>query len=122
MKFLVCGGREYGDDVFLFTYLDEVRKRLETDKVKLTHVIHGDARGADRLAQAWAVTRAVQPVRVPALWEMLGPKAGAFRNANMLALLDQNDFVIAFPGGAGTAHMVSIAMRAKVTVIQVEGA
>lgn len=118
MKILVCGGREYADKDFLYNYLDGFRQTWEWGEVKLTHLIHGDARGADHLAHGWAVLHGVQPVRVPALWDLFGPKAGAIRNARMLALLDlERDFVIAFAGGAGTAHMMSIARKAKARVI-----
>jgi hypothetical protein len=118
MKILVCGGREYADKEFLYEYLDKFLEVWQWGEVKVTHVIHGDARGADHLAHGWAVTRGVQPVRVPALWDLHGPKAGAMRNAAMLALLDvEKDQVIAFPGGAGTAHMVKLAVKAKVKVV-----
>jgi hypothetical protein len=118
VKILVCGGREYADKDFLYNYLDGFRQTWEWGEVKLTHLIHGDARGADALAHGWAVQTGIQPVKCPAMWLLYGPKAGAIRNARMLALLDlERDFVIAFQGGAGTAHMMSIARKARVRVI-----
>jgi hypothetical protein len=117
MKILVCGGREYADKEFLYGFLDNLPLGLKVGDVPpvLTHLIHGDARGADHLAHGWAVMRGVQPVRVPALWDLYGLKAGVMRNISMLAL--NPDVVVAFPGGRGTAHMVHIAQRKGVRVI-----
>jgi hypothetical protein len=117
MKLLVTGGRAYDDKPFLYNYLDQFLLSLRNDGKDILFLIHGDARGADSLANGWAVTRNIQPVRVPALWAAHGQRAGRIRNANMLALLP--DFLIAFPGGHGTAHMVSIAKRASVPMLVV---
>lgn len=68
-------------------------------------VIHGDAPGADSLAGWWAEVRGAQNVRCPANWRLHGRKAGPMRNTAMLAL--NPDLVVAFPGGTGTADMVS---------------
>jgi hypothetical protein len=116
VKLLVCGGRDYDDKEFLFEFLDSVSFDIGDTPRKITHLIHGNARGADAFAHGWAVTRGVQPVMVPALWDLHGPSAGAMRNIAMLAL--GPDLVVAFPGGKGTAHMVRIAERAQVKVIK----
>ena len=107
MKICVCGGREYADHEYAYEFLDSVLFEMRAKGERITHVIHGDARGADKLAHGWAVNRGIQPVRVPALWEIFGPKAGALRNRAMLDL--KPDLLVAFPGGAGTSHMVKIA-------------
>lgn len=115
MKLLVCGGREYGDKEHLHEFLDALIEYEGNQHAGLL-IIHGDARGADRLAHGWAVERGYQPVRVPALWDTHGNRAGAIRNANMLLLDPQ--LVVAFPGGAGTAHMVRIAKAKKIKVVE----
>ena len=116
MRLLVCGGREYGDRENLHLYLDELIAIEQDLGNNYRLVIHGDARGADRLAHGWAVERGLQPVRVPALWEAHGNRAGAIRNANMLLL--EPHLVVAFPGGAGTAHMVRIAKAKGIKVAE----
>lgn len=116
MKLLVCGGREYADKQTLYSYLDIV---LSDEENLITHVIHGNARGADKLAHGWAVLKGIQPVACDALWEVGGEynaRAGLIRNENMLML--NPDLVVAFPGGRGTAHMVKIAKAAKIRVIE----
>jgi hypothetical protein len=118
VKLLVTGGRGYDDKLFLYNYLDEFLLAQRNEGKEVQFLIHGDARGADLLAHGWAVVRSIQPVRVPALWTAYGQRAGRIRNANMLALCP--DFLIAFPGGHGTAHMVSIAKRANVPMLIVK--
>lgn len=115
MKWLVCGGRNYANEWFAFMYLDRLRQEYWPEPV--THVIHGNARGADLLADAWADARGIQPVACRALWKFHGKAGGSIRNGAMLPL--QPDLVIAFPGGNGTADMVKQARRAGVEVHEV---
>ena len=109
MKILVCGGRDYDDQHFVFASLD----RLHASK-GVSIVIHGDAPGADTLAGQWAEAHGIHFAAVPALWNKLGRKAGPLRNEAMLQLAP--DAVVAFPGGRGTAHMVGLAKEAGIKV------
>jgi hypothetical protein len=102
VKVLVCGGRDFKDVGFACDFLDELHA-----KHRFTHVIHGDARGADTVADAWATSRGIQVVRCPANWSYHGKSAGHIRNSAMVGL--EPDLVVAFPGGAGTASMTRIA-------------
>ena len=104
---LVCGGRD-------FTDYDRVCRVL--DGLAITRIIHGDCRGADRLAQRWALERVIAETAVPAQWARYGNAAGFMRNAQMLGL--KPDVVVAFPGGPGTRDMVNRARYAGVTVIE----
>lgn len=99
MKILVCGGRDFRDDV----YVDEV---LHHYLDIVTMIIHGGARGADTLAGYWAGDHDIPCLRVPAKWQK-GKAAGYIRNKQMLTY--GPDLVIAFPGGRGTANMVQLA-------------
>jgi hypothetical protein len=54
MRVLVCGGRDFDDVGLMISALD----RLHTEK-SFTVVIHGNARGADRMADAWARLKAI---------------------------------------------------------------
>ncbi len=114
MKVLVCGGRNYDDSHSLFSILDGYHELKP-----ITLIIHGDARGADRLAEAWAEDRCINVDACPADWELYGKKAGPIRNQMML---DQHEpeLVIAFPGGIGTADMVARAEKAGVPVHKIE--
>lgn len=114
-RVLVCGGRNFTDADFLFRTLDDLRT-----KFGFTHLIHGQGQGADQLAYMWAVSRLgeVAVTGFPADWIRFNKSAGPKRNQQML---DEGkpDFVIAFPGGKGTADMVRRAKRAGVPVIEV---
>jgi len=111
-RVLVCGGRDFNARDFAFACLD-------AHAASASVVIHGGARGADTLAGEWAMKRQRVPVIVyHADWNAHGRSAGPIRNAKMLAE-GKPDLVIAFPGGKGTAHMVSIARKAGVPVIEV---
>lgn len=110
MRVLVCGGREYADRDYLFMTLDIIHSQHPVDVV-----IEGCARGADSIAEAWAVARSIELWHFPADWKTFGPRAGPARNLQML-VVGEPDLVVAFPGGRGTANMVDIATNAGVKV------
>lgn len=110
-RVLVCGGRNFGD----VALMDRVLKALLLER-NFTAVIHGDARGADRLADLWARENRIEVLSFPAQWRELGLAAGAIRNQRMLNE-GKPDLVVAFPGGKGTDDMVKKARRAGVEVI-----
>jgi hypothetical protein len=117
MKVLVTGGRDYKDGLRVVQELTTMHR----DR-RITHVIHGGANGADRLADEWAKNHGVQPVKCEALWEYhrrMGfvRKAGYERNKAMLAL--NPDVVLAFPGGRGTEMQIDMALRAGIEVIKI---
>lgn len=112
-RVLVCGGRAYGDRTRVFAVLDKYHAEAGIDLL-----IDGAARGADQLANEWAVSAGVSTLRYPADWDAHGSFAGPMRNRVMLE--DGNpDLVIAFPGGAGTRDMVRKARKAGVEVIEI---
>lgn len=126
MRVLICGGRD-------FTGWKQFRNRLEeiayerfprSPEDELGNflyevvIIHGGAKGADSLADRWAVWNLCPVEAFPADWEGYGRPAGVIRNQRML---DEGrpDLVIAFPGGRGTADMVWRARKASIKVIEV---
>lgn len=113
MKLLVCGGRDFNQPEKLYQVLYKL-----VASHSITHVIHGDARGADSLAGEWARGAGIQEVRCPANWDRHGKRAGYIRNAAMLELAP--DLVVAFPGGRGTDMMVKLAEEAGVEVVHVQ--
>lgn len=125
MRVLVCGGRNYQARKRLYRVLDDVF----SDLGGITLIVHGNARGADRLAGDWAKARDVPCGTFDADWGRYGAKAGPMRNQKMLDSA-KPDLVVAFPGGKGTAHMVSIAeiagvpvqkIASELTTIQIRG-
>lgn len=110
MTVLVCGGRDYANEVELFTTLDMIRCEKE-----ITLIIHGGARGADALAGMWARLHKIpEKVFLPD-WKTFGKSAGQLRNSQML-MEGNPDLVTAFSGGKGTQNMVSLARAAGVKV------
>lgn len=93
---LVCGGRDFAD-------ADLVARTLSSWAPR--RIIHGGARGLDALAGHWAALHQVEVKTYPADWKALGRKAGPIRNQQMLDS-EEIHFVLAFPGGRGTADMV----------------
>ena len=112
MKILVCGGRNFEDTAVLNRVLFPYQYGAQNV------IIHGGARGADRLAARWADEHDVETEAYPAYWDKYGKRAGFLRNAQMLKE-GKPDIVIAFPGGNGTADMMRRAHSAGVIVLQV---
>lgn len=114
LRVLVCGGRYYDNRTRVFQVLDYYHNERG-----IKRVIEGGASGADKLAGEWALSREVDCVICPAQWKKHGNAAGPIRNQRMLDKY-KPDLVLAFPGGRGTAHMVSIAREAGVPVYEVD--
>ena len=120
LRVLICGGRDYSDVEQLYKVLDWIDGSWESaDSIgPISTIISGHARGADQLAEKYATERNIPLEIYPAQWDVHGKRAGVIRNQEML---DEGlpDLVVAFPGGKGTAHMVKIAKKANVSMVQV---
>lgn len=110
MRILVCGGRDYEN----FDHVQRVLNGL-LEQHKEFIIIEGGVSGADTLARTWAQNRNVTFETYVANWKRDGKAAGPIRNELMLST--GIDLVVAFPGGRGTNHMVSIAQRDGVPVL-----
>lgn len=126
-RVLVCGGRNFNNREKLFRIMGELCDKYgwitepsdDGNYLPRVHVISGKARGADTLAIDWAVTNWCEFTEYPAEWDKYGKSAGYKRNTQML-VEGKPDYVVAFPGGAGTRMMVTIAKKAGVPVIEIE--
>jgi hypothetical protein len=113
VRLIVCGGRDFKDADWLLKVLNVWESIFGRENLV---IIQGGARGADAYAKAWAESREIACETYPADWDKHGKAAGPIRNQEML---DQHpDFVLAFPGGNGTADMVARARRAGVPVAE----
>jgi YspA, cpYpsA-related SLOG family len=117
MRLLVCGSR---------TWTTRIQLGWEIEGIVAQHfgepivVIHGGARGADRLAGELARARGWRLEVYPARWDTEGRAAGIRRNLRMLRD-GLPDLVVAFVDkplahSRGTAHMVAIARAAGLPV------
>lgn len=114
MKVLVCGGRDYKDETFVWRYLDTVVLQFSAFRIS---IIEGGASGADRFAANWADARGIPRERFDADWAKHKKSAGPIRNQRMM---DEGkpDIVIAFPGDKGTADMKARARKEGLTVVE----
>lgn len=108
MKVLVCGSRQWADQVAVISRL----RALPAGTIMLT----GAARGADSIAAVIGRGLSLEVIEFPAKWNKLGRSAGYMRN---LVMLDQcPDLVIAFHlnNSPGTAHMIKSARERGIPV------
>ena len=111
MRYLVCGDRNW-------TNKQRIKLRLGQLHPDRDVVIHGDCKGADKLAGEAAKELGIPVTAVPAQWDLYGRAAGPIRNK---AMLDMSiDFVIAFHPALvlskGTKDMVTQAHSKGVMV------
>ncbi len=110
MLVLVTGSRTFTNKSLIELAFDEL---YPPDEVTL---IHGDCRGADKLAASIALEYGFEVQAYPADWKKYGRAAGPIRNRLML---DQNpDIVLAFPlpGSKGTKNCIRQAEKRGFTV------
>lgn len=113
MIILVTGGRNYSNRDLVYATLDEVHA---IEPISL--IVHGGATGADDHASLWAFRNDVNQHAFKADWLKHGRSAGPRRNQKMLDD-SKPSLVVAFPGGSGTADMVSRATKAGVRVMTI---
>lgn len=116
LRLCVCGGRDYDNRDLVYQTLDKLLKNVPPWKELI--LVHGDARGADSLAASWAKDRGISDEPHPADWNKHSKGAGPIRNREMLKA--GIDFLVAFPGGNGTADMINICQNAGVRVMRVK--
>lgn len=112
MRVLVCGGRDFTDRQAVYTHLNRIHA-----ETPITLIIHGHAKGADRLGWDWARIHRIPARGFHADWDRHGKKAGPIRNRKMLAE-GRPELVLAFPtpNSVGTWHMITISRAAGVRV------
>lgn len=115
MRILVTGGRDYSNQARLFAELDAIHA-----KRAISCLIQGRAKGADSLAELWCETRGIPCIGMRAPWSTHGKAAGSIRNGWMLRHCGPIDAIVAFPGGRGTANMVSRASNVGIYIHKVE--
>ena len=111
-RVLVCGGRDYQD---WLAVAGTLRRAHDSSPIGL--IIHGCDPGAATLAVRWARVAGVPTSGFDADFRSHGPAAERLRNERMI-VESKPDLVIAFPGGEGTADLVSRAKTAGVPVEQ----
>ncbi len=107
-KIVITASRDYTNDFTASIWIDAyVRKMIPPGSL----VIHGNARGGDRIAAESAKRHGCELVPFEPDWKQHGKKAGFLRNLEMLDT--QPDSVIAFWNGKskGCKHTIDEAMK-----------
>lgn len=110
---VVAGSRGFTDDQFIFDTLDKLSALFAASGMRIAEVVSGNARGPDKIGEAWGIARGIEVTVMPADWDKLGKQAGMVRNAEMA---DYGHAAIIFWDGEsrGTANMISnMKMRDK---------
>ena len=114
MRILITGSRTWDDRQTMFRTLRDYAGAKDVT------LVHGDAKGADRMAGEIAKQFGWTVEVHPADWDTHGRSAGPKRNQKMLAL--GADVVLAFRANGqsrGTDHMIRIATGADLEVLVV---
>lgn len=111
---LFCGSRNWTDYVPVAADIGDLPKHAV--------VVHGGAKGLDRIAGDIAHARCLHVATIYPMWGWFGGAAGPKRNEALLALLPT--VVYAYPIGEskGTRGMIAMAEKAGIDVIVREGA
>lgn len=102
MKILVTGDRDWRDEAPIYRELSHFPAG--------TKLVHGDARGVDRIASRIGKELGFEVIPMPADWTMFGKAAGPIRNSQMLKEHPDIEFALAFhsdlENSKGTKDMV----------------
>lgn len=113
MRAIIAGGRDYQLTAADFEWLDQFRERMG-----IAEVITGGASGADNGGDEWARTRGIPRYVFYADWKAHGRVAGPLRNRQMAEVAGPHAACVLFPGGRGTANMLTEAMRVGMKVFE----
>lgn len=118
MRIIVAGGRDFGDYSLMQMKLDKILSRLDRNDIT---IISGGCKGADSIAETYAIFSGIKFVKFPANWDKHGKSAGPIRNKKMA---EQADGLVAFWDGKsrGTKNMIDEARKAglKIRVVRYE--
>jgi hypothetical protein len=104
MRVLVCGGRDFDNEAWIYDALNKVYAKYGDNLEIITGAC---PEGADNIAEKWAKEMQVDYRGLPAKWTKQGRSAGPIRNKRMRDTT-QPDACIAFPGGNGTKGMIAL--------------
>ena len=110
IKVIIAGGRDFNDYDLLKNTCDYLLS--DYDDIE---IISGNANGADKLGERYAIENNYKLNSFPADWNKYGKSAGYKRNVEMA---EYGSALIAFWDGKskGTGHMIDIANKNKLNV------
>lgn len=107
MRVIVAGSRGITD-------ADAVERVIAIAGLEISELVHGNARGVDRLARDWAIRQGIPHTPFPVTqqdWARYGTRAGMLRNEDMAIYVGSHGALIALWDGVspGTRGMLQIA-------------
>lgn len=113
-RLIVAGGRDFNDDSFLADKVSYAMHDIVRTHGKMFKfiIVSGNARGADRVGETFAIENDIPLEVYPANWEKHGKSAGYIRNKQMA---DISDGLAAFWDGEskGTKNMIDNIVKQK---------
>lgn len=102
-KVVVAGGRDFKDYDLLCQKLDHLLQNKQD-----IEIVSGNAMGADRLGERYAIEKGYTLIKFPADWTCRGKSAGPIRNRQMA---EHCDAVVVFWNGVsrGSLNMIETA-------------
>lgn len=110
-RVLCFGGRDYCDKGRIDAALSALFPVLGPKFA----IVHGNARGADKLSGEWAKRHGLCVIAVDANWDFYRNSAGPTRNGWMLEYC-MPTYAVGFPGGAGTRDMAKRVTEAGIVL------
>lgn len=110
MKVAVTGSRDFNDYETLKENISNIKN--------ISLIISGGAKGADSLAEQYALENSIDTLIIKPDWKRFNRGAGLIRNKQ---IVDSSDMVIAFwdAESKGTAHVIEYAKKQNKEIIVV---
>lgn len=110
MVLAIIGSRDFNDYEQLSYF---IRKNVKVDNI--TEIVSGGARGADALAEKFAMEYHIPTTIFKPNWQKFGRPAGMIRNKD---IIEKSEVVFAFWDGIskGTANSLKLAEKAKKSI------
>jgi predicted Rossmann fold nucleotide-binding protein DprA/Smf involved in DNA uptake len=108
MKVAVIGSRDFNDYKTLKENIGKIKN--------ISLIISGGAKGADSLAEQYALENSIETLVIKPDWKRFNQGAGLIRNKQ---IVDSSDIVIAFwdAKSKGTAHAIEYAKKQNKEII-----
>lgn len=118
MRILITGSRHYNNFTEMYWILSTIINKLEINPNQTT-IIHGNSRGADKIAGYASNALGFKLEVYPANWNKYGKAAGPIRNKEMVN--SNVDLVLAFPIGTsnGTRNTMKQANNKNIPIINI---
>ncbi len=111
-KLIIAGGRDFNDYDLLVKTCDHMLSNKTHDNIE---IVSGNANGADKLGEKYAIEKGYKLTLFPADWITHGRSAGPIRNKQ---LSEYGDALIAFHDGVskGTKNMIDLATQRNLKI------